>query len=62
MILVLFEQIRTKFERKHIYTDSAYWYNDDACKWLRLTQAYHLRNNLKNIMERFIQQVKDMTD
>lgn len=39
MLLVLFEQIRTKFESKHIYTDSTYWYNDDACKWLRLTQV-----------------------
>ncbi|HET7391654.1 MAG TPA: hypothetical protein VFJ51_12595 [Nitrososphaeraceae archaeon] len=26
-------------------TDGAYWYNNEACKWLRLTQAcYYVRN------------------
>jgi len=30
-----FKQIRSKYEKKPIYTDGAQWYID-ACKWLRL--------------------------
>jgi putative transposase len=55
-----FRQIRTKFGNKPIFTDGAHWYND-ACKWLRLKHVIY-RTELKNIMERFIQQIKDRTE
>jgi hypothetical protein len=41
-------------------TDGAYWYND-ACKWLRLKHIIYV-TELKNIMERFIQHIKDRTE
>ena len=56
-----FKQIRTKFGSKSIYTDGAYWYNDEAFKWLRLRHIIY-GTQLKNIMERFIQQIKDRTE
>jgi putative transposase len=56
-----FKEIRSKFGRnKPIYTDGAYWYND-ACKWLRLKHIIY-GVELKNIMERFIQHIKDRTE
>jgi putative transposase len=55
-----FKQLRTKFGRKPIYTDGGRWYND-ACKWLRLKHIVY-GTELKNIMERFIQQIKDRTE
>lgn len=61
MLLVLFEQIRTKFENKHIYTDSAYWYNDDACKWLRLTQVLFTKQSQEYHGEVYSAS-QDMTD
>jgi transposase-like protein len=56
-----YKQLRTRYgRRKPIHTDGAHWYNDDACKWLRL--KHHVYGaELKNVMERFIQQIKDMT-
>jgi len=57
----LFKQIRTKFGNKPVYTDGAYWYNDDACKWLRLKHIVY-ETDLKNIMERLFQQIKDRTE
>ena len=36
------------------------WYND-ACKWLRLKHQVYA-TELKNIMERFIQKIKDRTE
>ena len=54
-----FKQIRTKFGSKSIYTDGAYWYNDEAFKWLRLRHIIY-GTQLKNIMERFIQQFYDI--
>jgi putative transposase len=59
-VLSVFKQIRTKFGSKSIYTDGAYWYNE-ACKWLRLRHIIY-GTQLKNIMERFIQQIKDRTE
>jgi hypothetical protein len=48
--------------RKRIFTDSARWYTDkDACKWLRLKHQVY-STDLKNIMERFIQKIKDRTE
>jgi putative transposase len=55
-----FKQIRTRFGNKPVYTDGAYWYND-ACKWLRLKHIIYETDH-KNIMERFIQQIKDRTE
>jgi putative transposase len=56
-----FRQLRNRYgNRKPIYTDGARWYND-ACKWLRLKHhVYDTR--LKNLMERFVQQIKDRTE
>ena len=54
-----FKQLRTRFGRKPIFTDGALWYNE-ACKWLRLKHHVY-STELKNIMERFIQQIKDRT-
>ena len=55
-----FKQLRTRYgSRKPIHTDGAHWYND-ACKWLRL--KHHVYGaELKNVMERFIQKIKDRT-
>ena len=57
---MFFKQIRTKFGNKPVYTDGAYWYDNDACKWLRLKHIIY-KTDLKNIMERF-QQIKDRTE
>jgi putative transposase len=55
-----FMQLRRRFGRKPIFTDGALWYNT-ACKWLRLRhQVYGV--DLKNLMERFIQYLKDRTE
>jgi putative transposase len=55
-----FKQLRTRFGRKPIFTDGALWYNE-ACKWLRLKHQVY-STELKNLMERFIQHIKDRTD
>lgn len=53
-------QLRNRYgTRKAIYTDGARWY-DDACKWLRLKHQIY-DTGLKNLMERFVQQIKDRT-
>ena len=56
-----FRQLRNRYgSRKIIYTDGTRWY-DDACKWLRL--KHHVYDTgLKNLMERFVQQIKDRTE
>ena len=54
-----FKSLRKKFGRKAIFTDGARWYMD-ACKWLRLKHQVYA-TELKNIMERFIQKIKDRT-
>ena len=50
----------TKFGNKPIYIDGAYWYKD-ACRWLRLKHIVY-GTELKNIMERFIQHIKDRSE
>jgi putative transposase len=55
-----FKQLRRKYGRKLIYTDGARWYNT-ACKWLRLKHIVY-ETGMKNLMERFIQQIKDRTE
>jgi transposase-like protein len=57
-----FKSLRKKFGRKAIFTqmvlDGIYM---DACKWwLRLKHQVYA-TELKNIMERFIQKIKDRT-
>jgi putative transposase len=55
-----FKQLRDRFGRKPIFTDGAHWYND-ACGWLRLDHRVY-GTELKNVMERFIQHIKDRTE
>jgi putative transposase len=55
-----FKQLRDRFGRKPIFTDGAQWYND-ACGWLRLDHRVY-DTELKNVMERFIQHIKDRTE
>ena len=55
-----FKQLRNRYGRKPIFTDGARWYND-ACRWLRLQHQVY-GTELKNIMERFIQYLKDRTE
>jgi putative transposase len=55
-----FKQLRNRYGRKPIFTDGAHWYND-ACRWLRLEHHVY-GTKLKNLMERFIQHVKDRTE
>jgi putative transposase len=54
-----FKHLRSKYGWKLIYTDGAHWYND-ACKWLKLKHRVY-ETGMKNLMERFIQQIKDRT-
>lgn len=44
------------WQEKPIFTDGAQWYNNDACKWLRLQHRMY-GTELKNLMERFIQHI-----
>jgi transposase-like protein len=53
-------QSANRYGRKPIFTDGVHWYND-ACRWLRLKHTVY-GTELKNIMERFIQQIKDRTE
>ena len=53
-------ELRKRFRRKRIFTDGARWYKD-ACKWLRLKHQVY-STELKNVMERFIQKIKDRTE
>jgi len=55
-----FKQLRNKYGRKPVFTDGAQWYND-ACRWLGLRHRVY-GTKLKNIMERFIQHIKDRTE
>jgi putative transposase len=55
-----FKELRDRFGRKPIFTDGAQWYNE-ACRWLRLDHHVY-GTELKNVMERFIQHIKDRTE
>jgi putative transposase len=56
-----FKQLRNRYgTRKPIFTDGARWYND-PCRWLRLEHRVY-GTEMKNLMERFIQQIKDRTE
>jgi putative transposase len=55
-----FKLLRNRYGNKRIYTDGALWYNN-ACRWLRLRHLVY-EIGMKNIMERFIQQIKDRTE
>lgn len=52
-----FKQLQNRYGRKPVFTDGAQWYND-ACRWLRLKHRVY-GTELKNLMERFIQHIKD---
>src|SRR5918996_2972177 len=59
-IFVCYQFFRQLRNRKIIYTDGARRYNY-ACKWLRL--KHHVYDTgLKNMMERFVQQIKYRTE
>lgn len=52
-----FKQLQRRYGRKPAYTDGARWYND-ACRWFRL--PHHVYSiEWKNLIERFIQHIKD---
>lgn len=55
-----FQQLRRRYGRKPLFTDGAQWYND-ACRWLRLPHQVY-GTEWKNLMERFIQNIKDRTE
>jgi putative transposase len=55
-----FRQLRDRYGRKPIFTDAAAWYNV-ACRWLRLPHHVY-GTEWKNLMERFIQHIKDRTE
>jgi putative transposase len=55
-----FKHLRHRYGRKLVYTDGARWYND-ACRWLRLRHIIY-GTEMKNLMERFVQQIKDRTE
>jgi putative transposase len=57
-----FKRLRSRYGRKPIFTDGALWYDDDACKWLLRLKHQVYGTELKNLMERFIQQIKDRTE
>ncbi len=61
-MLSVLQAVEEKVWRKEkpIFTDGARWYND-ACKWLRLNHHVY-GTELKNVMERFIQHIKDRTE
>jgi putative transposase len=56
-----FKQLRGRYGRRPIFTDGAYWYNT-ARRWLRLPPHQLYSTESKNIMERFIQHIKDRTE
>jgi putative transposase len=61
MICYLFlKRVRAMYGRKLIVTDEARWY-DEACRWLRL-EHHNYPVEEKNLIERFIQKVKDRTE
>jgi putative transposase len=57
---LFFQKLRTRFGRKPVFTDGGKWYSL-ACRWLRLKHQVY-GTGLKNIMERFIQHIKDRTE
>lgn len=52
--------VRARYGCKPILTDGALWY-PDACRWLRLKHSVYPVEE-KNLIERFIQIVKDRTE
>ena len=55
-----FKQLLNRYDSKPIFTDGAQWYKN-ACRWLRLDHRVY-GTKLKNIMERFVQHIKDRTE
>jgi transposase-like protein len=48
------------YDQQRIFTDGTGWCKD-ACKWLRLKHQVY-STELKHVMERFIQKIKDRTE
>ena len=59
-MLSILQRIKEEIWQKTIFADGARWYKD-ACKWLRLKQQVYA-TELKNIMKRLIQKIKDRTE
>jgi hypothetical protein len=59
-MLSILQRIKEEIWQKTIFADGARWYKD-TCKWLRLKQQVYA-TELKNIMERLIQKIKDRTE
>jgi putative transposase len=55
-----FKQLRHDYGKKPIFTDGARWYNI-SYRWLKLPHQMY-GTELKNVMERFIQHIKDRTE
>ena len=55
-----FKQLQNRYGKRPIFTDGAAWYVQ-ACNWLRL-KHYVYGIELKNLMERFIEYIKDRTE
>jgi transposase-like protein len=55
-----FKQLRHDYGKKPIFTDDAHRYNA-ASRWLRFPHQKYSAE-LKNVMERFIQHIKDRTE
>jgi putative transposase len=55
-----FKQLQRRFGRKPVFTDGGLWYSL-ACRWLRLKHQVY-GTAMKNLMERFIQHIKDRTE
>lgn len=52
-----FRQLRDRYGWKPVFTDGGLWYGL-ACRWLRLKHQIY-GTGMKNLMERFIQYLKD---
>ena len=51
-------QVKSQYSVEINFTDRARW---DSCKWLRL-KHHAYRSDLKEMMERFIQNIRDRTE
>jgi putative transposase len=56
---MFFRKLRDRYGSKPVFTDGGLWYSL-ACRWLRLKHHVY-GTEWKNIMERFIQYLKDRT-
>jgi putative transposase len=57
---IFLRKLQKRYGKKTICTDDARWHND-ACKWLTIEHLVY-DTGFKNLMERFVQQIKDTTE